>query len=203
MRRSRSPLAPTDTPARPVKPKTADEARAALMEYALRALAQRALSAAELRTRLLKRTRYPEYIQNIDDPDQANADLISAVLERLIELKYLDDTQVARSEGLRRGVGAFRIRARLKQRGVENEVIEATLQARDPDEDLSQAAELLQKRLSNLRRGSNPRAKAYGLLARRGYGGDIIRKALDTVDWSATGADEDELLGGEDWPGEE
>ena len=173
------------------------------MEYALRALAQRSLSAAELRTRLAKRVKNPEYSQDVDDPDQASADLIDAVLERLLELKYLDDTQVARSENLRRGVGAYRVRARLKQRGVENEVIEATLSARDEGDDLRQAAELLQKRLSNLKRGSNPRAKAYGLLARRGYGGDTIRGALETVNWSALGDEEAGLPGGEDQPDEE
>ncbi len=182
------------------------------MEYALRSLAQRALSAAELRTRLAKRITHPEYRQvghgpEMDDPDQTNADLIAAVLSRLTELNYLDDTQVARSESLRRGVGAYRVRARLKQRGVAAEVIEQTLRERDPDEELSQATALLQKRLHSLRRGANPRAKAYGLLARRGYGGDIIRGALETVNWSAIGEDTDadaaDLPDEEAWQAEE
>ncbi len=155
------------------------------MEYALRALAQRALSAAELRGRLEKRSQDEDHIQG--------------VLERLSELRYLDDTQVARIEGQRRGVGAYRVRARLKQRGVASEVIEETLQARDPDEDVSQARALLERRISALRRGANPRAKAYGLLARRGYGGEVIRRALEGQTWdSAAEAGEDEP-----WPEED
>lgn len=165
-----------------MREKTSDEQRAALMEYALRALSQRSLSAAELRGKLAKRSEDEDHIQQ--------------VLDRLTELRYLDDAQVARAENQRRGVGAYRVRQRLKQRGVDEELIQETLQARDPDEEVTQALGLLTRRLSSLQRGSNPRAKAYGLLARRGYGGDVIRRALEGLDWTAA-AGEDET-----WPGE-
>ena len=156
------------------------------MEYALRALAQRSLSAAELRGKLTKRSDEEAHIQH--------------VLGRLTELNYLDDAQVARVENQRRGIGAYRVRQRLKQRGVGEDIIQDALQTRDPDEELAQACELLERRLSSIQRGKNPRAKAYGLLARRGYGGDLIRRALDTVNWATLGnAEEDESwLGGEE-----
>ncbi|AWN22603.1 recombination regulator RecX [Deinococcus irradiatisoli] len=184
--RKRSPDAEPREP-KPARPQTPDEQRAALMEYALRALAQRALSAAELRGKLEKRSQNEEHVQG--------------VLSRLTELRYLDDNQVARIEGQRRGVGAYRVQARLKQRGVAQDVIEQTLQERDPDEDLAQARALLERRLSALRRGTNPRMKAYGLLARRGYGGDVIRRALEGMNWAVTddkGESEDA-----EWLGEE
>ncbi|TSA88004.1 recombination regulator RecX [Deinococcus detaillensis] len=178
--RSDSGDSPAEKP--PARPKTPEEQQAALMEYALRALSARALSAAELRGKLAKRS---------EDEDQ-----IEAVLERLIELRYLDDSQVARIEGQRRGVGAYRVRARLKQRGVDEELIAETLQARDPEEEVEQARALLERRLSSIRRGNNPKAKAYGLLARRGYGGEVIRRALEGLDWTADAGDES-------WLGEE
>ena len=175
MRRSRPPndTEKNHTEKRPTRPPTPDEARAALMEYALRALAQRALSAAELRGKLERRS---------EDEEQ-----IEGVLARLQELRYLDDTQVARIESQRRGVGAYRVQARLKQRGVGEEVIREVIAARDPDEEVIEARALLKRRLSSIRRGTNPKAKAYGLLARRGYGGEVIRRALSSVDWSGCG----------------
>jgi len=159
-----------------VREKTPDEQRAALMEYALRALSQRSLSAAELRGKLGKRSEDEDHIEQ--------------VLGRLIELRYLDDAQVARAENQRRGVGAYRVRQRLKQRGVDEELIQETLQARDPDEEVAQALNLLTRRLSSLQRASNPRARAYGLLARRGYGSDVIRRALDQTDWTVAAQDD-------------
>lgn len=191
MFRSRKPYRPgsgdsaaknSDTVKPPARPKTPEEQQAALMEYALRALSARALSAAELRGKLARRS---------DDENQ-----IEGVLERLIELRYLDDSQVARIEGQRRGVGAYRVRARLKQRGVDEELIAETLQARDPDEEVEQARALLERRWNAILRGKNPKAKAYGLLARRGYGGEVIRRALEGLDWSASAEDES-------WLGEE
>lgn len=167
----------------PVRPKTPEEQQAALMEYALRALSARALSAAELRGKLARRS---------DDEDQ-----IQSVLERLLELRYLDDSQVARIEGQRRGVGAYRVRARLKQRGVDEELIAETLQARDPDEEVEQARALLERRWNSVLRGSNPKAKAYGLLVRRGYGGEVIRRALEGLNFSVDSGDE-AWLGEED-----
>ncbi|WP_237724951.1 RecX family transcriptional regulator [Deinococcus alpinitundrae] len=171
-----------------MREKTPDEQRAALMEYALRALSQRSLSAAELRGKLGRRSEDEEQIQQ--------------VIDRLIELRYLDDAQVARAENQRRGVGAYRVRQRLKQRGVDEALIQDTLQARDPDEEVAQALSLLTRRLSSFQRGSNPRAKAYGLLARRGYGSDVIRRALAELDWTA-GAGEDETWLGDGEPGED
>lgn len=163
--RSRRPHPPEgDQPARPVRPKTPEELRDALLAYAFRALGGRALTEAELRGKLERRSDSPE--------------LIEEVLKRVQELGYQDDEQVAQTEGKRRGVGGFRVRQTLKRRGVSEELIGETLDARDPDEERAGALELLERRWPALSRKKDPRASAYAFLARRGFGGDAIWPAI-------------------------
>ncbi len=155
--------------AKPTTPAQREDAYDKLMDYALRALTARAHSEAELRQKLLKR-----------DPEEQ---FVESVVARLLHLGYLNDQELARSEATRRGVGAYRIKARLRQRGVDSELIEETLQQRDPDRDLSEARELLQKRLPTLLRGKNARSRAYGFLVRRGYGSDVVSRVMAEQDW--------------------
>ncbi|ACO46151.1 recombination regulator RecX [Deinococcus deserti] len=171
-RRARTPgegEAPgTDTghPVRPERrtPPTPDEAREALMAYALRALAARAMTASELRAKLERRSE-----------DEA---LVTAVLERVRELGYQDDTQVARAENSRRGIGAFRVRQTLKRRGVEETLIEDTVAARDPQAEAQEIRNLLERRWSSFARKKDAAASAYAFLARRGYSGALIWPAI-------------------------
>lgn len=143
------------------------KARDDLLAYAFRALAGRALTEAELRTRLARRT---------DDPA-----LAAEVLARVQELGYQNDAGVARAEGSRRGVGGFRVRRTLKRRGISEALIEETLAARDPDREAAEARELLEKRWPSLARKRDPRASAYAFLARRGFGGAAIWAAIREV----------------------
>ncbi|MFC4455702.1 RecX family transcriptional regulator [Deinococcus sonorensis] len=162
-------------PHRPDPPASADEAREQLLAYAFRALGQRMLSEAELRTRLLRRT-----------DDEA---LAEAVLTRVRELGYLSDEQVARAEGQRRGVGGYRVRQKLRQRGLDEDLIEETLEARDPQAELEDARRVLERRWDSFQRAADPRARAYGFLMRRGYPGGVIRQVLDELQASAESAD--------------
>ncbi|SMB91554.1 RecX family transcriptional regulator [Deinococcus hopiensis] len=143
------------------------KARDDLLAYAFRALAGRALTEAELRTRLLRRT---------DDPA-----LAAEVLARVQELGYQNDEAVARAEGQRGGVGGFRVRQTLKRRGVAEELIEDTLAARDPEAEREAAVALLERRWTALSRKRDPRASAYAFLARRGFGGSAIWAAIREV----------------------
>ncbi|KQR27945.1 RecX family transcriptional regulator [Deinococcus sp. Leaf326] len=154
-------------PRAPRRERTPEEEREALLAYAFRALGARALSAAELRARLEKRSEQPE--------------LIEEVLRRVQELGYQNDEQVAQIEGKRRGVGTFRVRQTLRRRGLDSELIEETVQARDPDEDTRSATDFLMRRWPALARKRDPRASAYALLARRGFGGAAIRAAIEEV----------------------
>lgn len=153
--------------ARPQRPKTPEEKRDDLLGYAFRALGQRALSAAELRAKLERRS---------DDPD-----LIADVLGRVQELGYQQDSQVARIETSRRGVGQFRVRQTLKRRGLDAELIQETLDQIDPDEQRQAALDLLTRRWPSLSRKRDPRAAAYGLLSRRGFAGSLIWEAIREV----------------------
>jgi regulatory protein len=171
-RRSRRERGEAKTPgdARPVRPSTPpspEQAREALLMYAFRALGQRALSEAELKTRMLRR-----------DPDQLRVD---EVLARVKELGYLNDAGVARQEAARRNVGAHRVRQKLRQRGVDSELIEAAIGQRDPDAEQQELDALLERRWPTFVRARDPRARAYAFLARRGYGGDAIRRALASM----------------------
>lgn len=143
------------------------KARDDLLAYAFRALSGRALTEAELRTRLLRRT---------DD-----AALAQEVLTRVQELGYQNDEGVARAEGLRRGVGGFRVRQTLRRRGVTDGLIEETLAGRDPEEEQADATALLERRWSSFARKRDPRASAYAFLARRGFPGAVIWAAIREV----------------------
>ena len=144
------------------------KARDDLLAYAFRALAGRALTEAELRTRLLRRTG-----------DEA---LAAEVLARVQELGYQNDENVARAEGGRSGVGGFRVRQTLKRRGVAEELIEDTLAARDPATEHEEAVALLTRRWTALARKRDPRSSAYAFLARRGYPGGVIWAAIREVE---------------------
>lgn len=144
-----------------------DQAREKLLTYAFAALSRRALTEAELRQRLERRSDQEMLIQH--------------VLERVRELGYQNDAAVAESEGRRRGVGEYRIRQRLKQRGLDEELIQETLEARDPEAEEQDAREGLARRLGGFARKKNPKGSAYAWLTRRGYSSDLIRRLLDEV----------------------
>ncbi|GMA17399.1 recombination regulator RecX [Deinococcus metallilatus] len=152
---------------RPPTPEDRQKARDDLLAYAFRALSGRALTEAELRTRLRRRT-----------DDEA---LAEEVLARVQELGYQSDDAVARAEGGRRGVGGFRVRQTLKRRGVTEGLIEETLAARDPEEEQADAAALLSRRWPSFARKRDPRASAYAFLARRGFPGAVIWAAIREV----------------------
>lgn len=171
---------PPDTPPVP-DPRQAEQrqkARDDLLAYAFRALSGRALTEAELRTRLARRTGDPE--------------LAAEVLARVQELGYQNDDQVARAEGTRRGVGGFRVRQTLKRRGVEEGLIEETLAARDPEQEQADALALLERRWPAFARKRDPRASAYAFLARRGFGGAAIWPAIQAVSQTPLEGDEED-----------
>lgn len=149
-----------------------------LLAYAFRALAGRALTESELRTRLARRT---------DDPE-----LAAEVLTRVQELGYQNDGQVARAEGARRGVGGVRVRQTLRRRGVEETLIEETLAARDPEREQADALALLERRWPALARKRDPRASAYAFLARRGFSGAAIWPAIQAASQGALSAAEED-----------
>ncbi|MBB6096835.1 regulatory protein [Deinobacterium chartae] len=148
-----------------------------LLAYAYRALAQRALSEAELRARLLRREATPEEIET--------------VLERLRSYRFVDDSALARDLSRARGVGRHRVKAKLRQRGIDSETAEQALTARPPEQDLEELEALVAKNLPRWRAaGEKGYGRAFGFLIRRGFSaGDVARAlaplragALDTLE---------------------
>jgi regulatory protein len=164
-----------------------------LMEAAAAFLAVRPRSVAEVRRRL-RHLGYP-------------AGLGDEVVDRLVELGYLDDIAFARawveSRDRARPRGILALRQELQRKGVSREVADEILAERaaaaegDPDlvggartvaleAELAAAARLLARRDLALRREADPRRRrqnAYALLARHGFTPDVCRRAVvDALD---------------------
>ena len=153
---------------------------ALVLEAAARFLEARHRSVAEVR-RKLTRLGY-------------RADLVADTLERLGELGYLDDDAFARawveSRDRAKPRGEHALRRELGLKGVDRSLVDAVLDDRredasaaaDPGDDPPVSADeaaaerLLAKKLPALRREPDPRRRlqrAYGLLARNGFGPDV------------------------------
>lgn len=166
-----------------------------VMEAAAAFLAVRSRSVEETRRRL-NHLGYP-------------AALCDQVVDRLVELRYLDDLAFARawieSRDRARPRGAVTLRRELQLKGVPDETIAEVLadraqqaQARAAededaplDADREAARKLVERRASTLRREADPRRrrqKAYALLARNGFAPDICHEVASSV----AEADDDE-----------
>lgn len=157
------------------------------MEAAAAFLAVRSRSVDETRKRLAH-LGYPESI-------------VEQVLERLVEIGYLDDEAFARawveSRDRARPRGAVALRRELQRKGVPDAVIASILEERAAaatsartaedgpgDPDRSAALRLIERRGSSLRREADPRRrrqKAYALLARNGFAPDVCHEVAATV----------------------
>ena len=113
---------------------------------------------------------------------------IDGAIQRCRELGYLDDAKTARAMAGRlagKGYGPLRIRQALKQKGLEDGLVEKTMADGDEEEAQVHAArKALEKKAPRLRRESDPwkrRQIAYRFLAGRGFPSAIINQALDDI----------------------
>lgn len=157
----------------------ADDEVARSTEAALHFLAYRARSEQEVRDRLKRGAFSPE--------------AIDATIVRLNEWRYLDDADFARRwvESRARGKprGQRLLQQELRQKGIDAETSKQVIAEADLDE-VSAATALARKRLSTMA-GEDPvtvKRKISAYLARRGYGFDVVRNALER----ATGEPMDE-----------
>jgi regulatory protein len=128
--------------------------------------------------------------------------LCDQVVERLVELGYLDDAAFAQawveSRDRARPRGAVALRRELQHKGVPDETIGEALAARtaaaaartgegeaEPaSADREAARRLLERRMPSLRREDDPRRrrqKAYALLARSGFTPDVCGEVAASV----------------------
>jgi len=113
---------------------------------------------------------------------------IDGAIQRCRELGYLDDAKTARAVAdllAGKGYGPLRIRQALKQKGLDEDLVEKTLAAGDEEESQVQAAKkVLGKKASRLRRESDPwkrRQIAYRFLAGRGFPSTVINRAISDI----------------------
>jgi regulatory protein len=152
------------------------DADCALCDRALRLLAARSRSAAEIRRRLRR--------------DGALADRIERVIGTLMSRGFLDDAAharaVTRSRVRGRGTSARRIEQELRRQGVPADVATEAIGEVFADEAIDEATVALtvaRKRAALLADLPAPvqRRRLYGFLARRGYSPDIVRAAVEAV----------------------
>lgn len=145
-----------------------DRAYPFAMEKAVALLAMRARTERELRESL-RLAAYPEPV-------------IERVIERMNEAGYIDDTDFAKNWAASlasKGLGARRIGMELRQKGVGQETIEATLSEIDED-DLWEGALQSARKASRGKDLSSPsdKQKIAAALLRRGYDYATARRAI-------------------------
>lgn len=152
--------------------------RAALEELALSYVARFATSGAKLEAYLARKLRERGWADGEEEVDPR------AVVERLIELRYVDDEAYARARAsglLRRGYGGRRVEQSLRTAGIG----EALRREAAPGEVQARRAALVLAR----KRGFGPfgieppdpvrREKQIAAMLRAGHGFDIVRAVID------------------------
>ena len=157
-------------------------------------------SCREAALKLLERTRRTrrDLERRLKEKD-FDAATIAATLDRLEEVGLVDDVEFARAwlagRWGRRPSGWRRLQQELRGKGVSQEDAE---KARDllaergsaPDEVESAAKLVAQARRRYAKLEPHvQRQRLYALLARRGYDGDVIRRALDLREPLESGAE--------------
>lgn len=136
----------------------------------VRAISRRGLTEKEVRERVIGRD---------GDAEQAEA-----VLERMRELRYVDDERIAEEMVHRLSDGRGKSRAvvarEMAARGIDREIIDAALEGISAEHELSQAVTLALKRSAQLRGVDDVvfERRLTGYLARRGYAGAVVREAV-------------------------
>ncbi|WP_433799162.1 regulatory protein RecX [Actinomycetospora sp. CA-084318] len=151
----------------------------------LNLLTTRARTRAELATELARR--------DVDD------DVAAVVLDRLEEVRLLDDTAFAEqwvdSRHRHRGLGRRALSQELRRKGVDAETTSAAVAELDPESERAKAVELVRRRLRSLDR-VEPEAAArrlVGMLARKGYGAGLAYEVVRT-EMAGRGAELDDTV---------
>jgi len=109
-------------------------------------------------------------------------------LDRLTELGYLDDEAFGRTlirqTQRAKPAGPRLLRQKLMTKGLDRTLIDQLLgETADATDDLEQALTLARKRLAQLQRHdpATRLRRVYGLLGRRGFDGETIQRAMETL----------------------
>ena len=140
------------------QPDTAQELRA----RALRLLARRDHSRAELERKL--------------EPHAGSPEVVAGILEALVQRKQLSDERYAeeRARSLSRKYGAAKIRQDLKARGVDQDVINRV----STEHELERAVAILRRKFRAPAVSREEHARRGRFLQSRGFSYDVIKNAL-------------------------
>ena len=115
------------------------------------------------------------------------APAVNAVVDRLIEIKLVDDSAYARhivESMAKKPVGVYAAKRKLRAKGFSEDDADDALTQLD-DEQQSEVAAALAKKLAPkyLAKGDrrDAKAKLSQALARRGFGWDVVREAVDSA----------------------
>jgi regulatory protein len=138
------------------------ESAAALKARALRYLARREHSRAELQRKLL--------------PFAASQQLLDVLLSELEGRKLLSNHRFAemRAHILSRKYGAARIRQDLKSKGIPDEIVDAV----SAEGELERAAAILQKKYRSAANTREEKAKRARFLQSRGFSSEVIYRLI-------------------------
>lgn len=163
---------------------------AALKSRALRWLAQRDHSRAELERKLLTHARALARLAEASAaeatpapdtpfPDSLLRERIAAVIDRLAAAGLLNEPRMAESLLAAKAprFGERRLRQVMQQRGLEPALVDAAVQQARGSE-LERAQALWQRRFGEPGATPAERARQMRFLAGRGFGGDVIRRVV-------------------------
>lgn len=154
------------------------------MNRAVKLLAAKPRSVAELRERLLEKLWTDESI-------------VTAVIERLIEYNYLDDEQYARDIALsklrQRPQGRRRLQQTMSQKKLDKETVAEAINTafeKLPESDLIDLAIEKRVRIKGRPETREDTKKFYDHLLRRGFSYELIREKMASMPRSAEGRDD-------------
>lgn len=143
--------------------------------------------ARDLCLRLLTdRARTRHELEEVLLAEEVPQAVVESVLDRLVELRLIDDAAYAESfvrSRQRAGVARRSVTRELRAKGVGNDEAEAALAAIDPEQERETALRLASRRAA--RTPGLPlearRRRLYGFLARRGYPADVVASVVDQL----------------------
>lgn len=145
------------------------------MHRAVRLLAAKQRSVAELRTRLLEKP-------------WTDAEIVDAVIAKLTEYKYLDDTRyaedLAHSKLRQKPQGRRRLEQAMSTQKLDRATVEAAMDAafeKVPESDLIESAIRKRLRAKGKPESRDDLNKFFAYLARQGFAFDLIREKMAAV----------------------
>lgn len=155
--------------------KDVEKARERTMNRAVKLLAAKPRSVAELRERLLEK-------------NWTNDAIVTGVIEKLKEYNYLDDAQYARTVALsklrQKPQGKRRLQFVMSRKKLDRETVDAAIEEafeKIPETELIEAAIEKRVRLKGRPETRQEKKKFYDHLLRQGFDYDLIREKMSDL----------------------